>query len=114
MTGDKRLEPAVARAINFCIRGSELVHRRLALPAGRHRRHQPARLANDGTGQRRAGRPGRAAADMDWRRAISAQRPTRQYGGLASYRPDGPASTSMTAEALYCRLLLAESFGTAD
>ena len=26
--------------------------------------------------------------------------------GLASYRPDGPPSTSMTAEALYCRLLL--------
>ena len=31
------------------------------------------------------------------------------YGGLASYRPDSPASTSMTAEALYCRLLLAVS-----
>ncbi len=33
------------------------------------------------------------------------------FGGLASYRPDGPASTSMTAEALYCRLLLDEMSG---
>jgi hypothetical protein len=30
-----------------------------------------------------------------------------QHGGLASYRPDGPASRSMTAEALYCRQLIA-------
>jgi hypothetical protein len=29
-----------------------------------------------------------------------------RYGGLASYRPDGPASRSMTAEALYCRQLM--------
>ena len=34
-----------------------------------------------------------------------------KYGGLASYRPDGPPSTSMTAEALYCRLLLPKSSG---
>jgi hypothetical protein len=32
-------------------------------------------------------------------------------GGLASYRPDSGPSTSMTAEALYCRLLLAEFQG---
>jgi hypothetical protein len=34
-----------------------------------------------------------------------------QYGGLASYRSDGPPSTSMTAEALYCRELLNEVSG---
>lgn len=30
------------------------------------------------------------------------------YGGLASYRPDSGPSTPMTAEALYCRMLLGE------
>ena len=30
------------------------------------------------------------------------------YGGLASYRPDSGPSTPMTAEALYCRMLMGE------
>ena len=33
------------------------------------------------------------------------------FGGLAAYRPEGPASRTMTAEALYCRELLAERGG---
>ena len=33
-------------------------------------------------------------------------------GGLASYRPEGPASRSMTAEALFCRQLLASPTGS--
>jgi hypothetical protein len=34
-----------------------------------------------------------------------------RYGGLASYRPDGPASTPMTAEAMYCHQLVGEMIG---
>jgi hypothetical protein len=36
-----------------------------------------------------------------------------QFGGLASYQQFSPMSTSMTAEAFYCRLLLADKFGGA-
>jgi outer membrane biosynthesis protein TonB len=32
-------------------------------------------------------------------------------GGLAAYRPDGPATRTMTAEALYCRYLLGDHAG---
>lgn len=32
-------------------------------------------------------------------------------GGLAAYRPEGPASRTMTAEAMFCRQLLADSNG---
>jgi hypothetical protein len=35
------------------------------------------------------------------------------YGGLASYRPESGPSTAMTAEALYCRLLLTDVAGEA-
>ena len=33
-------------------------------------------------------------------------------GGLASYQPEGPASTPMTAEAMYCRQLVGDALGS--
>ncbi len=46
--------------------------------------------------------------DITWTRVESFLRRVRRgsVGGLAAYRPDGPASRTMTAEALYCRQLL--------
>ena len=45
-------------------------------------------------------RPGRASSDSS---ATSSAAP---HGGLAAYRPEGPPSRAMTAEALFCRQLL--------
>ena len=55
MTGDRRLEPAVTKAVNFQPGRAKHVDRRLAISARRHRRHQPTRLADHGPGQRRSG-----------------------------------------------------------
>src|ERR1051326_6577723 len=61
----------------------------------------------------RAKRAGIELPDQTWNRVDRFLRSVSRgnVGGLASYRPDSPASTSMTAEALYCRLMLQDANG---
>jgi hypothetical protein len=60
-----------------------------------------------------AKRAGIRVPDQTWNRIDRFLRSVRRgnFGGLASYRTDGPASTSMTAESLYCHLVLDEMSG---
>jgi hypothetical protein len=112
MTGDDRLRPAVAKAVEFSVRAQH--------PATGGWRYRPAVDAGD-TSQlgwqmmalASAQRAGVEVPTHTWARVARFLRSVRrgQHGGLASYRPDGPPSTSMTAEALYCRALLQEVSG---
>lgn len=51
--------------------------------------------------------------DVTWTRAERFLRRVKrgEYGGLAAYRPDGPASRTMTAEAWFCHQLLESDRG---
>jgi hypothetical protein len=112
MTGDARLEPAVHKAIGFSLRAQN--------PATGGWRYRPTYDTGDtsqlGWQMMALASAQRAGVDVPthtWTRAGRFLRSVKRgsYGGLASYRPDGPATTSMTAEALYCRLLLDEVNG---
>jgi hypothetical protein len=60
-----------------------------------------------------AQRAGIAVPPSAWMRVDQFLKSVRRGpdGGLASYMPVSPATTSMTGEALYCRLLLSEMGG---
>jgi hypothetical protein len=111
MTGDRRLEPAVTRAVNFSIAAQN--------PSVGGWRYRPGDSGDTSqlgwqimalTSARRAGVHVPANTWARVERFLSTVRRGAR-GGLASYRPDGPASASMTAEALYCRLLLTDMLG---
>jgi hypothetical protein len=109
MTGDTRLQSVVTKAVDFCLRAQH--------PTTGGWRYRPAIDTGD-TSQlgwqmmalASAQRAGVEVPAHTWSRIDRFLRSVRRgkYGGLASYRPDSPASTSMTSEALYCRLLLHE------
>jgi hypothetical protein len=109
MTGDQRLKSAVEKATNYSINAQNT-----SVGGWRYRPGDSGDTSQLGwqvmalTSAQRAGIevPANTWARID-RFLDSVQRGPR--GGLASYRPDGPASTSMTAEALYCRLLVSEA-----
>jgi hypothetical protein len=111
MTGDQRLEAAVTKAVIFSIAAQN--------PSVGGWRYRPgdsgdtSQLGWQVMALASAQRAGIQVPENTWRRVeqflITVRRGT--HGGLASYRPDGPASTSMTAEALYCRLQLSDIFG---
>jgi hypothetical protein len=106
MTGDKRLEPHVQRAIAYCVRAQH--------PSTGGWRYQPgdpgdtSQLGWQLMALASARRAGVAVPEKTWSGIELFLRSVRRgtFGGLASYRPDGPATTAMTAEAFYCRLLL--------
>ena len=112
MTGDDRIRPAVEKAVEFSLRAQH--------PATGGWRYRPAVDVGD-TSQlgwqmmalASAQRAGMDVPTHTWVRVGRFLRSVRrgQYGGLASYRPDGPPSTSMTAEAFYCRVLLQDISG---
>jgi hypothetical protein len=114
MTGDARLQPAVQKAIDFCLRAQN--------PATGGWRYRPTYDMGD-TSQlgwqmmalASAQHAGIEVPMHTWTRVGRFLDSVRRgsHSGLASYRPDGPASTSMTAEALYCRLLLEDTGGAA-
>jgi hypothetical protein len=113
MTGDKQLEPTVRRAVNYCLRAQH--------PSTGGWRYRMGDLGD--TSQLgwqlmalwSADRAGLEIPPQTWTGAERFLRSVRRgrYGGLASYRPDGPASTPMTAEALYCRHLVGDMIGNA-
>ncbi len=113
MTGDRRLEPAVRRAIAFSLRAQHP-----ATGGWRYRVGDTGDTSQLGWQTMSLWSARRAGIDVPsptWTGIERFLRSVRRgdAGGLAAYRPDGPASTSMTAEALYCHVLLDETFGGA-
>ncbi|HVT28458.1 MAG TPA: squalene--hopene cyclase [Lacipirellulaceae bacterium] len=111
ITGDRRLEPAVTRAVNFSLAAQDT--------SGGGWRYRPGDSGD--TSQMgwqlmalaSAKRAGINIPHQTWNRVDRFLRSVSRgnFSGLASYRPDSPASTSMTAEALYCHLVLEEMSG---
>lgn len=113
MTGDRRLEPAVVKAVNFSIAAQNK-----SVGGWRYRPGDSGDTSQLGwqmMALASAERAGMRVPASTWERVNRFLNAVRRgsHGGLASYRPDGPASTSMTAEALYCRLLLSEATSSA-
>jgi hypothetical protein len=111
MTGDKRLEPALRRAIAYSVRAQHP-----ATGGWRYRVGDTGDTSQLGWQMMSlwsAQQAGIEISPQTWTGTERFLRSVRRgrFGGLASYRPDGPASTPMTAEALYCRLLLTEAIG---
>lgn len=112
ITGDSRLEPAVRRAVNYTIAAQH--------PASGGWRYRPGQTGD--TSQlgwqlmalESAELAGFNIPTQTWTSVERFLRSvTRGPGrGLASYRADGPVSRSMTAEAFYCRQVLASSLGS--
>jgi hypothetical protein len=109
ITGDLALKRPVERAVDYSLRAQN--------PATGGWRYRPGDMGD--TSQLgwqlmalwSAERVGVTVPPQTWTGAERFLRSVRrgQSGGLASYRADGPVSTSMTAEALYCRQLVGES-----
>jgi hypothetical protein len=114
MTGDPALRPPAERGVSFCLRAQN--------PSTGGWRYRPGDMGD--TSQLgwqlmalwSAERAGINVPPPTWTGAERFLRSVRrgQAGGLASYRADSPVSTSMTAEALYCRQLVGETLGGAD
>jgi hypothetical protein len=108
---DKRLEPAVRRAVEYSLRAQH--------PSTGGWRYRPGDTGD--TSQLgwqlmslwSAEQAGITIPPRTWTGAERFLRSVERgrTGGLASYRPDGPASTPMTAEAMYCRLVVADALG---
>jgi hypothetical protein len=114
MSGDPALKGPVERAVAYSLRAQN--------PATGGWRYRPGDMGD--TSQLgwqlmalwSAERAGISVPLQTWTGAERFLRSVRrgQAGGLASYRSDSPMSTSMTAEALYCRQLVGESMGGND
>jgi hypothetical protein len=112
MTGDKRLEPAVRRAVDYSVRAQH--------PSTGGWRYRPgdqgdtSQLGWQLMSLWSAERAGITVPPQTWTGAERFLRTVRRgrVGGLASYRPDGPPSTPMTAEAMYCRQIVGEALGS--
>jgi hypothetical protein len=111
MTGDRRLEAAVAKAVNFSVTAQNT-----SVGGWRYRPGDSGDTSQLGWQVMALASAKRAGINVPantWSRVDRFLSTVRRgpHGGLASYRPDGPASTSMTAEALYCRLMLNDMLG---
>lgn len=111
MTGDERLEPALRRALAYSLRAQHP-----ATGGWRYRVGDTGDTSQLGWQMMALWSAQQAGIQISPQIWTGTERFLRSVGrgscgGLASYRSDGPASTSMTAEALYCRLLLAEAIG---
>ena len=111
VTQDRRLEVAVTKAVNF-----SLTTQNTTTGGWRYRPGDTGDTSQLGwqiMALASAERAGVDVPDQTWDRVERFLRTVRRgnSGGLASYRPDSPVSTSMTAEAFYCRLVLDELTG---
>jgi hypothetical protein len=111
LSGDRRLEPAVIKAVNF-----SLAAQNTGTGGWRYRPGDSGDTSQMGwqiMALASAKRAGIRIPDQTWNRVDRFLRTVRRgnFGGLASYRPDSPASTSMTAESLYCHSVLDEMSG---
>lgn len=112
VTGDDRLRAAVVKAVNFSVAAQNT-----STGGWRYRSGDTGDTSQLGwqlMALASAERAGIRVPDQTWNRVDRFLQSVRRgsSGGLASYRSDGPASTSMTAEAFYCRLILQEMTGT--
>ncbi len=112
VTSDRRLMDAVTKAVNFSISAQNT-----STGGWRYRPGDTGDTSQLGwqiMALTSAQRAGIDIPDQTWTRVDRFLQTVRRgnTGGLASYRPDSPASTSMTAEALYCRLVLAPLSGS--
>lgn len=111
VTRDRRLEAAVTKAVNF-----SLAAQNTTTGGWRYRPGDTGDTSQLGwqiMALASAERAGIKVPEQTWDRVERFLRTVRRgtNGGLASYRPDSPVSTSMTAEALYCRLVLEQTNG---
>jgi hypothetical protein len=109
MTADARLQPAVTKAVAYCLRAQHTT-----TGGWRYRPNEigdTSQLGWQMMALASAERAGLNVPSQTWTRVGRFLQSVRRgnHGGLASYRPDGPPTTSMTAEAYYCRLLLGET-----
>ncbi len=109
VTGDRRLAAAVTRAVNFSLAAQDV-----STGGWRYRPGDTGDTSQLGwqiMALTSAERTRIQIPDQTWGRVERFLQTVRRgnSGGLASYRPDSPLSTSMTAEALYCRLVLHET-----
>jgi hypothetical protein len=114
MTRDKRLDPHVRRAISYSLWAQSS-----ATGGWRYEPGDAGDTSQLGWQMMALASAQRAGVDVPPQTWTGVERFLRSVrrgnnGGLASYRPDSPVTTSMTAEAFYCRLLLAEMVGVAD
>jgi len=113
MTGDRRLAAEVSRAVGFCLRAQHPTTGGWRYEIGN--KGDTSQLGWQTMALASGERAGMAVPLQTWTGIDRFLRSVRrgQFGGLASYQEYSPASTSMTAEALYCRLLLTEKLGGA-
>jgi outer membrane biosynthesis protein TonB len=111
LSGDRRLEAAVTKSVSF-----SLAAQNTSTGGWRYRPGDTGDTSQLGwqvMALASAERAGITVPQQTWDRVQrflgTVQRGSN--GGLASYRPDSPFSTSMTAEALYCRLILEQMNG---
>jgi hypothetical protein len=111
VTGDRRIGDAVTKAVNF-----SLAAQNTSTGGWRYRPGDPGDTSQLGwqiMALTSAQRAGVDIPDQTWVRVERFLQSVRRgnAGGLSSYRPDSPTSTSMTAEAIYCRLMLGQLTG---
>jgi hypothetical protein len=113
MTGDARLGPGASRAVEFCIRAQHPTDGGWRYEVGN--KGDTSQLGWQTMAIASGERAGVSVPLATWTGIDRFLRSVRrgQFGGLASYQQFSPMSTSMTAEALYCRLLLIDKFGGA-
>jgi hypothetical protein len=114
MTGDQRLAPAVRRAVDYSLRAQHP-----STGGWRYNIGDTGDTSQMGWQLMSLWSADRAGIEIPPRTWTGAARFLRsvergRFGGLASYRPDGPPSTPMTAEALYCRHVVGEMIGGRD
>ncbi|MFO0791283.1 MAG: squalene--hopene cyclase [Pirellulales bacterium] len=108
VSNDRRLDPAVRKAVNY-----SLAAQNTSTGGWRYRPGDTGDTSQLGwqiMALASAERAGIKLPDITWIRVQRFLQTVQRgnNGGLASYRPDSPMSTSMTAEAFYCRLMLQE------
>lgn len=111
VTGDRRIGEAVTKAVNF-----SLAAQNTSTGGWRYRPGDTGDTSQLGwqiMALTSAQRAGIDVPDQTWLRVERFLQSVRRgnAGGLSSYRPDSPTSTSMTAEAMYCRLMLGQLTG---
>jgi outer membrane biosynthesis protein TonB len=112
VTGDRRIGDAVTKAVNFSLSAQNT-----STGGWRYRPGDTGDTSQLGwqiMALTSAQSAGIDVPDQTWVRVDRFLQSVRRgsAGGLSSYRPDSPTSTSMTAEALYCRLMLAQLTGS--
>jgi hypothetical protein len=109
MTGDAHLQRAVAKAVAYCLRAQHTT-----TGGWRYRPNEIGDTSQLGWQMMALASAERAGLDVPsqtWTRVGRFLQSVRRgnQGGLASYRPDGPPTTPMTAEAFYCRMLIGQT-----